>query len=181
MALTQAQWLTKLKGWVPRWLFQEEVYNDAVFNGVAKALTDIQDEVDEHLEQTFLQTADDEFLDQHGDERTITRLTAENDTAYRARVRSLKNKSSLTDIRAFLDSVIAPGTSYEIREMPKDLLFAGETCFATRKWVTSTCKYNEFSIVIEPQTEEVYAAIAQAIEQMKALGVFYKIIEVPAP
>jgi hypothetical protein len=181
VALTKSQWFAKLKRWVPTWFWETENYNSAAFNGVADALSELQTEVDYHIDQTKLLDAEGEYLDQHGSERTITRFTGESDAAYAIRIQNLSNPSNPDDIEAMLDAVIAPGTRYIIREMPVGLMFAKNRCFATRKWVTSGCKYNEFSIVIEPQTQQVYDAISEALQAMKAQGVFCRVIEVPEP
>ena len=38
---SQEEWFNKLKSWVPTWFFREETNNVAIFEGIAKVLSEI--------------------------------------------------------------------------------------------------------------------------------------------
>ena len=85
-ALTQSEWFEKLSGWVPKWYFESEEYQVAVFQALAKLLASADAEMRAQFDETFITRAVSFMVDQHGYERSITRYTGESDANYSGRI-----------------------------------------------------------------------------------------------
>lgn len=202
--LSQDQWYQKLRSWVPRWFFETEYYNVAVFNAIAKILSTTQDKADQHFVETFILQSHGEFLDAHGDERNIPRITGEPDPLYARRVQQIVNNSNKPDIKALVDALLITGES-KIIEHQMDGIYCNRGSYLNRREVfTDRRLYNYFTVLIPPQIPQsnsflnrkmynnrghylgsigplsidlLLAIINASINKARAAGVFYRIIE----
>ena len=201
MALTQAQWYAKLRSFFPRWYFQEEQNQTAHLQGLASLLATVQDEVDGHVANTMLLTAAGEYLDEHGLERAVARLTSEMDAEYRIRVQSLANQSNKPAIKAIVDALLINGESIILEDYEAQI-FASREAFLNRGHLLLEQVFNAFSIVVDPQihapysfcdreyfadrenyigqaesSQLVFDLILAAVNRVKAFGALVRIIE----
>ncbi len=202
MSLTKEQWKEKLKSFFPRWYFAEEENQDAHIDGICKIFAQIDSDIDAHIEESFIQTSNDSFLDAHGGERTIPRLEAELDGQYRARVRNIANQSNRPAIKAIVDALLMVGDA-TIREDSEGGVFCDRRDYVNRGVVIIDPKIlNTFSIIVDKQIHEPYAYISreyfcdredfvgtittsdyifnilvEAVNKAKALGTLYRVIE----
>lgn len=201
LEVTKAQFFEKLKGQVPEWFFEEEEYNEAYFYGAAAVLEQIQTDGKNHVDQTFIGNAEGDILDAHGEERTKPRLENENDSLYRARIRTISNQSPPPDLQRIVESLIITGT-VTIREDFNDTVYASRGYYASRKAVVCDQIENTFSVIVDKQIHEpysfadrenfvsrgsyvgsvnglieVYRAIVQAVNENKAFGTLYRLVE----
>lgn len=201
MALTKQQWYDKLKTFIPSWFFEYEEYQKAHLMGLAAVLEKLQQEVDFHVEQTFIETSDGEYLDAHGDERNTPRITDELDAQYQVRVRSLNNTSNIPAIKALVDKLLIVGES-TIREDYNGTVFLNSGSYLNRSAILFDEIYNAFSIIVDKQLHEPYSfsnrenflnrtnfvgsgessdyvfnLIVEAVKKAKALGTLFRVIE----
>lgn len=201
MALTQEQWFQKLKGFVPEWWFEQERYNVAVFQAMAKMLSQVQTDAESYVRETFIAQSTAPVLDAHGDERSLDRLTGESDSAYSLRVRKFINQSNKSALKAIVDAILSFGEC-EIREGGVDLCFANRSSFYSRDEFLTERHYNYFMIVVDRQApptlsfasrsyfasrgayvgngetqSAVYESVIEAVNKAKALGTLYQIVE----
>lgn len=202
--LTQDQWYQKLKSWVPSWYFESEYYNVAIFKAIAKILSLTGKSADDHFVETFILQAHGEFLNTHGAERNIPRITGEPDPLYAKRVQQIVNNSNRPDIKALVDALLIVGEC-KIIEHQMEGIYCNRGSFLNRDEVfTDRRHYNYFTVLIPPQipqsnsflNREMYAnrghyigtlgpisidlllaIINASINKARAAGVFYRIIE----
>jgi len=201
MALTQAQWATTLKSWVPKWFFEEENYNEAVFQGFAKVLASLEISVDEHLAQTFIIQAQNSYLDTHGDERRIDRREGELDNTYSPRIRSLANTTSIPTIEELVNALLDVGTCI-IKEDYDSQAFFNRDNYLNRGDLLFDYVKNTFSIIVDRQVHQPYSflgreyfldreaffgtnesslelfdIIVETVNRAKAFGCLYRLVE----
>lgn len=205
MALTKAQWLAKLTGWVPEVIFREERLQIAHFKGIAGDIERLQLDADDHVAETFILNAIGDLLDEHGRERDVIRLTGEVDAVYRPRVQKLTNQSNCPAIKELVDTFLVQGES-QVVEHETGRPFFDRDAFLDRAAVFSTINYNAFSILVDRQvhdpfsffgpgpnrdsflnrdvfigtnisSQSVFDLIADTVNKNKAYGVLYRIIE----
>lgn len=206
MALTKAQWLTKLKLWVPGNLFEEEKLQLAHWSGIAAVLEQLQIDAENHAKETFILQAVGDFLDAHGDERKVERLPGEVDSIYAERIRIIDNKSDCPSIKELVDKFLIQGEA-TIQEHEFSSAFADRNIYANRGVVLTDVRYNAFSIVVDEQkgipesfvdrdgvregvfatredflgstqsSQKVFDLIVDAVDKEKALGIAYRVIE----
>jgi hypothetical protein len=201
MALTQQQWLEKLKRFVPEWFYEEELYQDAYAQGLALILSLTQLDADEHFAETFLLQASGDFIDEQGYERDILRTDGEFDNLYRERVRRLANQSNCPDIKSLVDELLQIGEA-EIIEDFEASLFANRGVHLNRNVFLIDEIYNGFSIIVDKQihapysfldreyflnredftgqaesSQFVFDLLVEAVNKVKACGIFYRVIE----
>lgn len=181
MALTQDQWLSKLRRFVPAWMFEDEGRNLAIFNGMAKLLADHGTEADDLIDQTFLLEASDSYLDLHGSERGVRRLAGEEDDAYRERIRYIRNSIALNTIFPAVKAVLNNGDPIIIENWQYG--FADSELFCDCEdsvYLDRTRIYNRFTVIIPIQTggdeEAIKTLIVQVLDQNRALGVFADVL-----
>lgn len=202
MALTQAQWYRKLRGWVPTWVFESERLQDAHFEALAKILETLQELVEDQRDQTFIDFADAPVLDLHGDERTTARLEDEPDGSYRERIRNLSNKVNKPDLKTIIDALLLIGEALIIEDFANGVFLDREAFLNRGELILLSDIYNSFTVIIdmqEPQpfsyldreyfiNRDAYAirlessaaffnAIVKAIDDNKALGTLYRVVE----
>lgn len=202
MALTKAQWLEKIRTFIPSWWFEQPGYQEAVWTGVAAVFEQIQLDAEEHFRETFVLQATDPFLDSQGDERGVDRITDEPDSVYARRVQRLIAQADYVSIKAIVDSLLVNGECRIVEGY--DAVWCDRECFADRDDYLTDYRYNAFTIITPPQTDQhepysfadreyapdredfvgtttvtddIYASIVAAVDQAKALGTLYRIVE----
>ena len=198
---TQEQWYQKLRSWVPVWFFNEEYYNDAVFYGLARVLSELDARSREHQAETFILQADGAYVDEHGLERNLERGTFELDALYAERIRYIKNSTSKPEIKRLVDALLSVGESIIIEDWESGL-FCDRESFYSRGSVFIDGIYNVFSIIVDKQVHAPYSfysreyfcdredytgtnesslalfeLIVDAVDRAKALGTLYRVIE----
>lgn len=198
---TQAQWFTKLKSWVPDWFFEENVVQEAHFQALAKVLANAEITLSEHITETFICESESDFLDEHGLERNITRFLNELDVVLCDRVRNIVNTTDPISIKSLVDGMLVAGESL-IVEHEENHMFLNREVFLDRGFAFAQIFYNFFSIIIDRQIrapesfanrefflnrEDVYGqedsnlsllqSIVEAVNQAKAYGILYRLIE----
>jgi hypothetical protein len=182
--LTKEQWLQKLKGFVPAWVFEKEDRAEAIFTGLAAVLAEAHKDYRESLAETFIQSASEEFLNLHGEERSIERLEDESLQTYADRVRVIERPPSVAAIRQLLDAILINGRGVII-EHHKPTNFLNRGAFLNRNLIDFDVLYNAFTILIKPQippgNEEsdikIIRNLVSAINKNKAFGVNYRLSE----
>ena len=202
MALTKDQWYSKLKSWVPTWFFEGEYFNRAQFEGIAKLLSEAQQQAEDHQSETFLAQAADTFLDVHGNERSFERLPRETDAAWALRIRSLLNTSNKLALQVLVNQFLIVGVCTILEHSIGESIFCNRGSYLNRREVFSDSWYNTFSVLIDPQihdgysfysrgnfcnrgdfvsddksSKEIFDLVAQILNNHKAAGTLYRLIE----
>lgn len=203
MAKTQAEWYSTLRSWVPEWFFEQENSNVAVFQSLAKILEASQLDVEDQKMQTFILEATAPYLDLHGYERNVSRSLGEFDPQYalRIRLKSLVSQLSKPSILALVNSLLIRGVA-SIREDFQGSVFCDREEFVNRGSIIIEPIDNTFTILVDKQirgphsfvdrehfvdrqdfvgnsesSEYIFDLILNAVNENKALGVVYRIIE----
>lgn len=203
MSKSKAQWFSTLKSWVPEWFFETEKSNVAIMQGIAKTLEAAELDIDEQKMQTMILEATSPYLDLHGYERNVTRLSGEFDAQYalRIRLKSLVSQLSRPSIIALTNALLIRGVS-SIREDFSGSVFVNREEFVNRGAIVIEPIDNTFTLLVDKQirgphsfvdrgffsdridfvgnsqsSEYVFELILNAVNENKALGTFYRIIE----
>lgn len=150
MALSKAQWLSKLKTWFPSWYFESEDNQTAHLTGLAELLAKIQESAEGHIDETFILKASGGFLDLHGSERSKSRLPGESDDLYSRRVQKLVSEVDPISIKELVDSLLIAGEC-EIREHFDVELYFNRDVFLNRNEIFTSGTYNQFTVIIPEQ------------------------------
>jgi hypothetical protein len=202
MALTKPQWEKKLKSLVPSWLFEIQDGNaSAIFKGMAAVLERAQSQYLDHVKETYIDEGSQPYVALQGLERgDITQLDKESLDAFRVRVKSIINKSNLPAIKKLVDSLLINGECVII-EHHTPMNFCDRGGYLNRLVIDFTVLYNAFTILIDDQSpdpetfasrgyfldmtyagsgsenSEVFTNIMKAVNQNKAYGTVYRLIE----
>lgn len=201
MAMTQTQWEKRLKALLPSWFFTEENYNQAVISGFAAIFRAIEEDTDTHVLDSMIETSTDGYLDAHGDERQVVRLTDEKDAQYQIRVRNIQSQSDVKSLKAIVDQFLLQGESRVVEDYNLSL-FLDADAYLDRGLMLIEDAENCFSIVVEHQVQDavafmddgffmdvdffgsddesseyVFNLIMEAVNTNKAEGCHYRIIE----
>lgn len=203
MAKTKQEWFDTIKYWVPEWFFERSEYSEALFYAMAELLSVQEAETQDLIEQTYLDTADGDYLDLHGDERGVPRVTDELDASYASRIKnkSLVSQLSKPALQAIVNQLLVKGVC-AIREDFAGDVFFGRSAFFNRGEIVLDPIDNTFTIVVDKQihapysffnrehfinrgdyfgtsvsNETVFQLILAAVNDNKAFGVLYRIIE----
>lgn len=201
MALTQEQWYKKLRSWVPAWVFQKEGRNVAVFQAMAKVLAQYQEDAEAHYEQTFIDQAEGEILDLHGSERSLERFPGENDSAFRPRIKIIKNSSNCPTLKELIDAQLI-NPEAEIVEALEINNFLDREAFLNRGVLDTVYKYNTFFVFVPNQLKaaetfanrenfldresftgqlespiSLFERLVDIVNKNKAFGTFYSLSE----
>jgi hypothetical protein len=180
-ALTQDEWYEKIKAWVPTWFFSNPSYQVALFQAIAKLLASADTEMRAQFDETFITRAMELMLDQHGYERGIIRYVDETDGNYSERIRNLANVLTPDSVLILANAFIINGRA-NVVEHNIEGIFCDRDSFISRQEVFSDIFYNTFSVVIPYQgnnqaAERALIAIATTINNSKALGTLYRLVE----
>lgn len=201
MALTQDQWYQKLRSWVPTWFFEVEGANVAWFEGLAAELAASDATANDHFRETFISLATANFLDTHGDERSVDRLTIEADPPYSVRVRNIVNRSNVPAIKALVDALLINGECSVI-ENYTGMLYMSRDSYISRHEIFTHITYDTFSVVVPNQLHDpfsflsredcldrelyegalesnlaLFEQIAETVNKAKAFGTLYYLVE----
>ena len=201
MTLTKEEWFKKLKSWVPHWYFENPEIQQAIFYAVAEVLSKAQLEVQDNVDQTFLTLADGSYLDLHGSERSVDRITGELDPSYSTRIRNFSNYSNKHSIKSLVDALLINGEC-QIAEDFDSGLFLNQGVYLNRGQLLTELIVSAFTIVLENQVHSPYSfldrehfmnredftgtletpdslfdAIIAAVDKVKAFGVLYRVYE----
>jgi hypothetical protein len=180
-ALTKQQWFDKISAWVPKWYFEDENYQVAVFYALAKILNSADVEMRAQFDETFITRGVGLILDQHGYERSILRNSGESDANYSERIRQFAIALDPTNLAALATTFLVTGaaTIYE-----HDLQIDGldVDLFCDRECILTDIYYCVFTVKVPYQGVgapglAALEAVATAVNASKALGTLYRIVE----
>ena len=201
--LTPDEWFAKLRKVVPSWVTgQPDGYAETYLRGLATALSAAQERQDQHFDATFILKARGGTLEVYGTERSVERLPGEVDAQYAVRVQNVFNQSSTQALAALVNKVLINGQC-RIREDFEGELFCSRNTYASRACVfTSDISWNTITIVIDNQrpdaeafadrsyfcdrdafansylsSEYVFQLIKKVVDDSKAFGTLYRVIE----
>lgn len=202
-AKTQAQWFSTLKSWVPEWFFTQDKINTAIMQAVAKVLSECQADVENQQMQTFILKAGMPWLDLHGNERSVERMTGELDPQYalRVRVKSLLSQLSRPAILKIVNDLLIQGYA-TMREDFEGSIFCDRSEFVNRGAIVIQPIENTYTILVDKQIRDPYSfvdreffadreafvsdsesssyifdLILSSVNENKAFGTLYRIIE----
>jgi len=95
----------------PWWLRDAAEVEDAIFQAFAKVFERIEAAEQTLFDRTFIGLADGSWLDQHGQEREISRLTGESDAGYRPRIQTIEDKVTIPAVVAGVNAVLLVGVA----------------------------------------------------------------------
>jgi len=201
MALTQAQWYEKLKNLIPRHVFEEEVNNKAIFNGIAKCLAAAQTNYEDYFRETNISVSDTKYLEEHADERSVVRQSGETDSSFQLRVRNIKNKSNKPALKTLIDQLLITGESIIIEDWAGGS-FCDREYFCSRHDIIIDEIKDAFSVIIDKQVivpdsfcdredfsdrenfvgtnqtpASLYTALTALVNENRAFGCLYRVIE----
>lgn len=202
MNLTQAQWNQKLRSLVPSWVFEKNEEASKIFNAAAKCLATLQKDAQDHITETFIDTGSDDYVALQGEERSVDRLSGESLSSYRERVKIIVNKSNIPAIKSIVDALLIRGESTIIEHSSQTGSFLNRESFLDRNVLDFRVLYNAFTIIIDYQIPEptsfydresfldreflngssvssdtVFANVIKAVNEAKAFGTVYRLIE----
>jgi hypothetical protein len=134
--------------------------------------------------QTFIETAEGVWLEQHGRDRGISKQAGESDAAYRIRLRVLEDAVTPASILAIANAVLAAAGiagSARLLELPRDALYLGSSTTQIRGCFNRGLRLMRTGapliIVILPAgtPAAVVAAVSDAVRIRKAAGVFHTV------
>lgn len=203
MAKSQSQWYQTLKSWVPEWFFELEESNVAIMQGIAKILEAAEIDLDDQKMQTMILESASPYLDLHGYERNVSRLSGEFDAQYalRIRLKSLVSQLSKPSILSLVNALLIRGVA-TMREDFSGSVFTDRDEYVGRGTIVIEPIDNTFTLLVDKQirgphsfvdreffsdrsdfvgnsesSEYVFELILNAVNENKALGTFYRIIE----
>lgn len=194
-AQTVQQWHDKIKRWVPSWHFQNR-YNlnvavtDALFYAAAAVFQQIEQDMLDQQNSTFILNSTAPIIDLLGRERSFPRVAGEDDADYEVGVQNcLFVKCGEPTLYAAILAEMNNGVPFmilnqqygfyndaDVTETPGFLYYNDEWSF----WQSREKTYNWWTVVIPIQTggdmTTIAANIVAAIELTKAAGTTYDII-----
>lgn len=201
MALTQAQWNTKITSFLPSWWFEQDRRAPALVQAIAAIFAQLDHDGLDAFNSTFITRATAPVLDLLGDERNLTRLAGESDPRFAARIQRITSQTDRISIKAAVDSLlINPGC--KLLESPMDNPYCNRGSFCSRDNYLVGIRDNFFVLVIPKQlhlpysfmsrgnyqsrkdfmgssttTQTLYPTIIVLVNAMKAFGVLFSIVE----
>lgn len=202
MILNQEQWFEKIKSLIPSWVIREK-NSKALFMAMAKVIASKHQELQDHLDETFIDSSSEDFLMLHGEERRKSIIRGETETVFKRRVKEINNISNLPDLKNMIDSFLIRGKSTVI-EHHSASNFLNRGAFANRNIIDFTVLYNAFTIMVDHQipepvtflnrgvfsdrgylqgsnvsSRELFDSLVTAINKNKVFGTVYRLIERP--
>lgn len=124
MAPTKAEIRAQLLRHAPSWLNEPAEVMDAMLEIAVSVFERVYGSIHALHDRTFLDLADGDWLNEHGNERLIPRTDpTETDVSYRPRIKGIEDKVTVAAIAAGVDRVLTNGTS-EVREHLPEASFA---------------------------------------------------------
>jgi hypothetical protein len=200
-SFTEQEWYERIVSFIPSWYFEDKEAQEAHARGLAAIMVAIDEDIRDQVNQTFISLSTGDNLNEHGRERSVTRLPGEFDAQYRERVRNIKNESNRPDIQAAVNNILMVGTA-EIREDFQGLAFVSRGEYVNRGTIILDQIVNAFSILVDKQIHEPYSFVGrelfadredyvgtvtssdyvfdlllEVVNTNKALGTLYRVIE----
>lgn len=196
------QWYAKLKSFVPGWWSAEDSkYALSVFSAIAAILAGYDEDSEDQFSSTFLLQASAPIIDAHGAERGNPRLPGESTEAYAERIQRITSQTFRSAIKAFIDSLLLVGEC-TIYEAPLDSPYFSRGVYLSRGSLLIGIRTNYFIVSVPKQIHDPYSfytregylgrgdfigagdvtstrfeSIIKGINDMKAFGVMYSIVE----
>ncbi len=164
-------------------------------------LAGYDEDASDQQQATFLLKATAPILDAHGDERGKPRLLGESDALYALRVQRITSQTYYAAIKAFIDSCLVVGEC-TIYQAPFDSPYFSRGAYCSRASLLIGIKVNYFIVSVPKQnhapysfytrgsylsrqnfigsldtTASTFESIIAGINDMKAFGVMYSIVE----
>lgn len=183
MALTKEQWQKKVNGLVQSWVTKENK-SKALTSGIASAFKTIEDDYIKHIDQTYIDEAEMDYVKLHGEERSVAILPDETIISYRVRVKRITAQSNFVELKAVVDGfLITPEKSRFVEHSQDSGSFLSVGMCLDRDLLDFSVLYNAFSIMVPKQgepgdeTDLIFENIVRAMNKNKAAGVVYRLIE----
>jgi hypothetical protein len=180
MGLTQAQWYSKITTFIPGLLLNVSDGVQAAFlQALAKLVEAAQADAEYFVDQTFIDDAEDNFLDLHGAEREVVRSEGEIDHPnYGDRIRYITSSTAYSSLFSLVQAILNNGTPilFENCNAGVDDFYAGDE----GAYLRSKRKiYNRFSVIIPGQEvlddTDIKDSLVSTLSKSKAAGVFFDI------
>ena len=183
-ALTKQQWFDKISAWVPKWYFENENYQVAVFYALAKILNSADVEMRAQFDETFITRGTGLILDQHGYERSIERNSGESDANYRTRIQNFSIALDPLSIATLASAFLLTGVANVVEHDIEGFFFDRDSML-DRQEIFTDIYYCTFSVVVPYQGASGAAltalqAMVAAVNRAKALGTLYRMVETTA-
>lgn len=198
--MSKQQWYTTLVGWLPDW-WVVSGEDEAILWGMAAVLEKLQASMQDHIAQTYIVGAETGYLDEHGLERNLLRLTGELNPPFADRIRNIVNTANCPAIKTLVDALLDVGEATITEDYNAGSFFNTED-FLNRGELLIEAIYNAFSIIVDNQVHapysfftredfcdredfigtnesslELFQQIVEAVNAAKALGTVYRLIE----
>ena len=143
-------WYEKMIALIPSWVVRDpDGKMAAMFKAAAELFSSMQTVLTEHLRETFIDSAEGDFLSLIGDGRGRPRTENEPDTVYRARIRSVTNLSTCDEIKKIVDPFLITGESDVSESSP--VFFDGTTFIGFNFFLNSADEENIFNVIVPKQ------------------------------
>lgn len=204
---TKAEWILKIKSWVPAWFYEGKQIEQAVISAIAKVLADADKGITDDVAQTFIGEAIAGFLAMHGDERGLKRFKDEFDIDFRKRIRAgaIVSNANIPALVALLNKIVIRG-HVAIKEDYEIGSFYNRGAYLNRGDIAVNPIENTFTVVVDRQvhppysffnrgafigrgfigggfmgqvesSSRVFDLLIKTINENKAFGTFFRIVE----
>ena len=137
----------------PWWLCEPSEVEDAVLRTMAAIFERTEGAIATLHDRTFIGRADGSWLDEHGQERGIYRLTAETDENYRPRILAIEDKVTKPAIEAGVSAILVSGVATVEEHLP-DGAFASEALNTEQAFADHATAYDAtlcFTVYVDEQ------------------------------
>lgn len=147
-------WYAKIKRQVPSWVFEKDQKSRSVVYGIASVFNAIELNYKEHITETQIDNASEEYLIQIGEERGKPRIDGELLSIYRKRVKEIVNRSNCPAIKSLVDDIIINGESLIVEHDNFGLFYMNRSAYLNRGILPTELLYNAFTIFVPSQIPE---------------------------
>jgi hypothetical protein len=178
--MNKQEWYNKLSGLVQSWV-TKNTNGKAVFSGVAAVIANAEADYKKHIDQTYIDKAELEYVQLHGKERSLEILPDESIVSYRVRIKRITNQSNFVELKYVVDGFLLRGESTFIEHTLDSGGYLNRNSFLNRNLLNYDVRFNAFTIVVDYQdsfnSDLIFENIVRAVNKNKAAGVVYRIIE----
>ncbi len=193
MALTLDQWKAKISKWVPSSFFidngvERKDISNAMFYAMAAVFQQVEQDMSDQYDATFILDSEAPILDLLGDERSVPRLPGQLDPSYAINVQnSLFLQVGRLELETVINNALFVGSVF-LLENENYGFFDDADISDTQgipyfddhytRWIDLTKWYNWWTAIFPDQNEApdqfaVFANVIAAIENNKAYGTTY--------
>lgn len=178
---TKEAWVEKIRSWTPSWFHNADDLTDAVIHALAATFAASEIDIEDSVSQTYIEFAIGGVLGIHGSERGVVKLPLETEQEFRKRIRAsaVISNANIPALLGIVNKVLNNGVA-QIREDYNTKFFLNRGAFCRRAVVITIPVHNSFTILIENQfepKEQVFELIVKVINDNKAFGCMYRVIE----